>query len=44
MRNDDKDLFKGFGLMAFVVIVINLVFWGGLIWFALWALQQFGVI
>lgn len=40
----DSDFVKGFGLLALFVIIGNLLFWGGVIWFALWALQQFGVI
>jgi hypothetical protein len=34
----------GFGAMAVVALLVNLAFWGGLIWFALWALKHFGVI
>jgi hypothetical protein len=41
---DDKDFFKGFGLLAVVTVLTNLLLIAGIIWFALWALQQFGVI
>lgn len=34
----------GFGVMAIVALIFNLAFWGGLIYFALWALKHFGVI
>jgi len=27
-----------------IVLVLNLAFWGGLIYFTLWCLQHFGII
>lgn len=30
--------------MAVLSIVLNLVFWGGLIYFGVWCLQYFGII
>lgn len=40
----DKREMRGFGLMAVVVLVLNLVFWLGLIAGGLYLLRAFGVL
>jgi len=39
-----KGFFAAFGIMAILSIVLNVAFWGGLIYFAFWCAQHFGVI
>jgi len=34
----------GFGALAIITLLLNFAFWGGLIFFAFWCLQHFGVI
>lgn len=37
--------FLGMGIfMVFLSLILNLAFWGGLIYFVFWCLQHFGVI
>lgn len=43
-HREQKAMVRQFGFGMMLVILINLVFWGGLIWFALWALRHFGII
>lgn len=42
-------MFKAFGLMAILAVIIkaviiNVAFWGGLIYFAFWCAKHFGLI
>lgn len=37
-------MFKAFGFMAVVALILNFAFLGGLIYFAFWCLKHFGVI
>jgi len=37
-------MLKQAGALAAIAIVLNLAFWGGLIYFTLWCLQHFGII
>ena len=40
----ETKMFKSFAGIAVFVTLINVAFWGGLIFAALWALKHFGVI
>lgn len=44
MNKDDKSFLAAFAGVGLFAILINLAFWGGLIWLALTLLQNFGVI
>lgn len=51
MYDFDRDFNKQFKSVKrtaiggmFLGIILNLVFWGGLIFFALWCLKHFGII
>lgn len=37
-------MFKAFGAMAFVAILLNVALWGGLIYFVFWCAKHFGLI
>lgn len=37
-------VFAAWGFMAILVVALNLAFWGGLIYFAFWCAQHFGLI
>lgn len=37
-------MFKAFGAMAFVAVILNFALIGGLIYFVFWCLKHFGVI
>lgn len=37
-------MFKSFGILAVVMVLLNFAFWGGLIYFVFWCLKHFGII
>lgn len=39
-----RDFLKFFGTFGVIAVVLNLAIWGGLIYFAFWCLQHFGII
>jgi hypothetical protein len=41
---DGKGFFAAFGIVAILMLTLNVAFWGGLIYFAFWCAQHFGVI
>lgn len=44
MEKEMKSMTRRFGILAVVAVILNLVFWGGLIWIALELLTAYGII
>ncbi|HHV41340.1 MAG TPA: hypothetical protein GXX72_00590 [Clostridiaceae bacterium] len=42
-EQEEKKMTKRFGIGAVLAVLINLVFFGGLIYFGFWCLRHFGV-
>ena len=43
-ERESKTMFKWAGVGVVIILVGNLIFWGGLIWFVFYLLKNFGVI
>jgi len=39
-----KSIFRSFGLFSLFAVILNLAFWGGLIYFVFWCLKHFGIV